>query len=371
MKTIYLTGYKGKNLGDDLFFLHTIKRYKDYNIVFEDVSDGFYSKLFCKYHNVSVLPHKRLGLLKKCLYKTTKLFNLELKSQLWPLYNRNNTIKADVFLRIGGSIFIEPPANKKRSLKVFKLAKQYFGDIPFFYIGCNFGPYYSSRYLNYTREIISNCNDVCFRDSYSYMMFKDLNSTRLAPDVLFGLNISNNIRKIHSSIGISVIDLRHRPGLSSFHQNYLSSIATYVSNNNFEVIRLFSFCNSEYDTVAINELKSLLPKNIQTKVELVIYDGNINEFLLKLSEVEILVATRFHSMILGFLYGINTIPIIYSKKMVNIINDMQACINYVNIEDITWQRIQEAVVSNKMVDIEKQRRDSNEQFRALDEYINK
>ena len=56
MTTIYLTGYKNKNLGDDLFFLTVLERYPHITFVFEDKPSGFYSKLFKRYKNVEVLP---------------------------------------------------------------------------------------------------------------------------------------------------------------------------------------------------------------------------------------------------------------------------------------------------------------------------
>lgn len=60
---------------------------------------------------------------------------------------------------------------------------------PFYYISSNYGPYQTQRYFDLSKKTFENCTDLCFRNKYSYELFKDINTIRYAPDVLFSYDI--------------------------------------------------------------------------------------------------------------------------------------------------------------------------------------
>ena len=39
------------------------------------------------------------------------------------------------------------------------------------------------------KSSLNLCDDVCFRDLYSYELFKDLSQVRYAPDIVFQMNV--------------------------------------------------------------------------------------------------------------------------------------------------------------------------------------
>ena len=373
MKKVYLTGYKNQNLGDDLFFITVLERYPHITFVFEDKPSCFYAKLFKGYKNVEVLPCLKENLLQRIRKKIIRTLYNKWSGLYYSLYQKKNKIKVDAYLRIGGSIFMEPKNNKTFIKNRFIAEKKYFGEIPFLYVGCNFGPYSSSNYYRNAEFVIYNCSSICFRDTYSYGLFKQSKNVRVAPDVLFGMKRSDPCtKKKEKSLGISLIDLSTRSSLAKYYRSYMESISSYIQYkyNDLELIRLFSFCQPEGDVKAIEDLKSILPDMIKDKIEVVAYDGDYRTFLEKFSEVELLLATRFHAMILGFVYGIKTVPIIYSDKMTHVLNDIDQEVPSISLQNMSKEILLETIAHSKIIDVKNEIRDSQMQFVDVDNLLN-
>lgn len=152
----------------------------------------------------------------------------------------------------------------------------------------------------------------------------------------------------------------------------MESISSYIQYkyNDLELIRLFSFCQPEGDVKAIEDLKSILPDMIKDKIEVVAYDGDYRTFLEKFSEVELLLATRFHAMILGFVYGIKTVPIIYSDKMTHVLNDIDQEVPSISLQNMSKEILLETIAHSKIIDVKNEIRDSQMQFVDVDNLLN-
>lgn len=78
-----------------------------------------------------------------------------------------------------------------REIKFYQSVK-----IPYDIIGSNVGPIRSNEFIETISNIFKNAQDVCFRDSNSYELFKDMPTTRVATDIAFSLNTERlKIRK--------------------------------------------------------------------------------------------------------------------------------------------------------------------------------
>ena len=352
MKKIYVQAYCQKNLGDDLFVLTLAKRYPKFRFDIPVANSN--STAFKNIKNIKCIKGIR-WLIGRILnkYRITRiLFNIILK------------LKYHAFINIGGSIFIEAKSWKQ---------KQENSIYPRYLIGANFGPYQTQEYFLAVKEELKKYQDVCFRDSYSCNLFQDLENVRYAPDVLFGYN--DIMAKTYTQgIGISVIALEKRKDLFEMKDQYYKTIADLCDLLIEKQVKvtLFSFCAFEGDNCAIQQILNRV--KIKEKIRICSYNGDTEHFLGCFNECETIIATRFHAMILGWTLNKKVFPIIYSKKQLNVINDVKFKGVYWNLlekvecyaQDIFWQ------VNNgeqRLVDIENIRNNSHMQFSAVDNFL--
>lgn len=337
---IFLKAYTAINLGDDLFIREICNRYKKH--LFHLVAKKQYIDIFKNIPNIIV---------HECNIKSDEhQLSLEINS------------KCDIFVYIGGSIFIEPETNFEQRLD--SLVELIQCNKNFYIIGANFGPYKTKEYYEYIKnKVIANSKGVCFRDKYSYTLFKDMDNVYYAPDVIFGLKIKPELPK--KEIGISVIHHLDRKNLKQNYSKYLikmQEIVEYFQLNQYTV-NLFSFCNYEKDLEAIQKYLDFPDVNI------IEYNGNIDTYLAKLNEQEYIIATRFHATILGLTLNKKVLPICYSEKTVNAIKDLNANLVYYTFEDIDKLDVKDIINIKNNYNLNKQKKQSKKQFQFLDKII--
>ncbi len=303
MKKVFLKAYARLNLGDDLFLHFITSKYPNINF-FIYVDDEKYIKGLDKISNLNIII-------------TDNFRDVD-----YEIY--------DAVVYIGGSIFIEGENSTKRveglESEVDAVIKN---NIPFFFIGSNFGPYKTEEYASIVKRILNKVTAISFREMYSFDFF-DIDNKIYAPDLLFDFEYQKE-KTEEKTIGISVISLEIRNDLkdksATYYSYLINSIKNYQSQG-FKVY-LFSFCKREGDCDAIFEmLKSV-------DVNYVFYDGNIDKFLDIYSKMEYMIAIRFHAMILSLLFKQKIHVLSYSKKLNNVINDCKLFSDFQNISEIS------------------------------------
>lgn len=309
---IFVKFYAARNLGDDLFLKMLIDRYKNIDFYTFSSRQEDYEDCMEQYKNLA-FTDKRLE---------------ELDEEM----NRY-----DAYIYIGGSIFMESEqsieANKKQ-LEILDKCKKI--NKPFFYIGSNFGPYKTEEYFELIKNVLSKSTDACFRDQYSYNLFKELENVRYAPDVIFGYDIPK-IEKIKDTVGISVIKPSLRKSLTGYDDKYYSFLVKNIVNciDCGNEVHLFSFCDvAEEDEEAILEITNRLPEGYKDRVNSHLYNGSIEEFVSNYGRMEYMVCTRFHSMILSNILRQKAYILSYSDKIDNVIKDLDLTDKFVDIRNI-------------------------------------
>lgn len=299
-KKIFILAYAKANLGDDLFIYMLAKKYP--NIQFEiNIENEEHSKIADDLDNIIVIRDKERNITKQ------------------------NATDYDGYIYIGGSIFMEGGVIYNLSNDFLKFMKECkANNIPFFYISSNFGPYTTEQYYNLAKETFANCTDICFRDKYSYNLFKDIPSVRYAPDLVFSIEPKEN-KKEEGTVGISVIDFDIRNDLKKYEESYIKTLADNIIDyiNQDKKVYLFSFCKYEGDEKGIDKILAELPKKYLNSVEIVKYQGDIEKFLEKYSNVEYMICTRFHAMVLSVVFEQKCKVMSYSKKIDRVVEDLQ------------------------------------------------
>lgn len=367
---VLLKLYAKVNLGDDLFLKIICERYPQHN---------FYLLAGEEYVEVNKWPNLHLinrgfndNLINKVLRGIGRkyapfLFQKQLNKVYYKQFNYFKR-DYDAFVSIGGSIFMQNQTDIRLDNEIifYELINKVFANKPRFFIGCNFGPYQTQIYLEKYRELFEKATDVCFRDHYSYNLFKDLLTVRLAPDVVFGLK-GNQEEIVKGTVGFSIVKARKDIQAEAYYKKYAELIKAYCKQGYKPY--LFSFCQSEGDEAAIQIVTSYI--NNDYAVSKVCYNGDIDEFLSVYSSIESMYCGRFHAMILSMLYGQNVLPIIYSKKMTNVLNDVGYKGDIIEME--SFQNIEiDNVVKRKLLkgyNISRESLMAANQFKALDEFL--
>lgn len=167
--------------------------------------------------------------------------------------------------------------------------------------------------------------DVCFREQYSYQLFKELENVRVANDVIFNYKLSEIYKEDKNTVLFSIIDFEKKGDIKKCKELYEYKVVELINRyiqNGYNII-LMGFCVAEGDREAIERIRENKHIVDKSKIEIYIYKGNIKEAIGKIVKSNKVIATRFHSMILGYLLKKNVYTFIYSKKTENVLKDLQ------------------------------------------------
>lgn len=314
-KKILLFCYYNLNLGDDLFIKLIIDYfgYDKVDLLVPEDTDKYY------FDNYNVQIYSKL------LRRIDRAFYTVLKRS--PCL-KNIVKKYDKVVILGGSMFIQKKGWQS-SLRMYKMLEKTSKE--FYVIGSNFGPYSTENFLNKYRLLFKKAKQVTFRDEYSKELMNGLDC-KVYPDLIFNQPKPKVQKSKEKILGISVINLEGRNYSHQIKKNYIDSlidICKSFSLNGYE-IRLFAFCEPEGDKKTCDILQQRM-----NNIKVYNYTGKINDFLLSLNECSLIIASRFHAMILGWDFNIPTLPIVYSNKSLNVIFDLKQNIGYKKIENIT------------------------------------
>lgn len=299
---VFVRGFFHINLGDDLFLYILAHRYPQHK--FHVIINEEYKNVFRDEKNIIVHPYKKIRRgFDRFLYNCDKDYYLEIEK------------KCQVNVVIGGSLFqegLDDIESRKRLSKMPNLN-------PTFILGANFGPYRTESYRLLVQDYLAKTEDICFRDIYSKKKFPELTNVRYAPDIVLGIkNIISKTKEKKKRVFISMIDCLKRGNNIKEHvnsyENFIVRCISYYGNQGYEII-LSSFCKMEGDEEAIYRIiKKLPPANLK-QVSILNYSGdNWREIIDSLRQSEKIIASRFHSMILGMAFEVPVLPIAYNKK---------------------------------------------------------
>lgn len=234
--------------------------------------------------------------------------------------------KFDGVVVIGGSIFmlirrlyaIERIRDK---FPVFRKILK--AGLPLATVGCNLGPFRDAWCERVACRELGMSGLATVRDSKSFETMKKYGyNVKLFPDMLFSLDIPYVPPKHREKIlGISAYRSTMLGGECTDYYESMAETADCFVDKTGGGIRLFAFdCEGENDICAAYTIRRLM-KN-KRSCEIIVYDGDTEEFIEKFDGCSSMIATRFHSMVLAQLSGIPVLPMVYSNKMTDTLDDL-------------------------------------------------
>lgn len=357
MKKILIKAYTQMNLGDDLFIKLLCERYKNIE---------FYLYTTEEYKDLIGIESKNLKIIYNDTFQKKLINNIGRKFGIANVLEDRLCKKMNGVVNIGGSIFIE----NDFSSEDFKIRERNLKNGKNYYvIGANFGPYKTEKYLNMYREFFKKCRDVCFRDRYSYELFSELKGVRLGKDIMFSMR---NVEKEGEYILFSLILPKQKNNLNE--EQYFMSLRNLIFDliKSGEKIKFISFCKGEGDEKAIEKILNMIPNEYKKNISSYFYRGNLKEALKIIENSKEIVATRFHAMILGFVFGKRVLPISYSDKMLNTLKDIEFSGKYATFTNFKNLNI-EVLKENPILSREKLKNlaeDGEIHFKELDRFLN-
>lgn len=332
MKRVLLHGYTMDNLGDDLFFRVLVSRYPDMQFVLPTLNCS-YRKKFSDLKNLCVVDFCRVARI-----TTRKVYMLP------KLYSRLFIKSFDAVVCIGGSLFIDRknPSVKDRIetenysfIYDWEIARK--ANVPYYLLGANWGPCYNSYFFEYFNRAFDFLEDICFRDRYSYEIFKSKPRARCGGDILMG---SPFIRDAVPPCGkkkqivFSVIDVAFKCETETDAEVYIAKMVELCREfvKLGYRVKLLSFCSWEGDEATAEKIQ--VGAGIGAGIEILRYHNNWREMLTAIAESEVIVSARFHGTVLGWTLNSRVFSLLYSHKTLNMIQDCGINGGYAWLHDI-------------------------------------
>lgn len=357
---VMLYAYLNSNFGDDLFVKIFLDRYT--NTKFKFIGNKNYLETFKNKTNQRIIYTSNFyfRLIRRIL---TRLGKMDI---LYKILSKD----CDYNLFVGGSLFIESDNIEEQT--------KYYSDLlsnrkKSFLCGTNFGPYKTQEFYEYFSRYIDCFEDVCFREHYSKDMFSMKNNVRYAPDIVFNLKYENKSIVEDSKLVLISVKYFKDSKLRELYQKNIVSIIRGLVEEGYRVA-IVSFCEIEGDSISVNEIISKVQDLPQEKIQAFYYNSNINDCLDLFLEARYVLATRYHAMIIGFLFNKITIPIIYNPKMTNVLEDMNYTGLQYTVEKMDMANVNDIInyfSSASIIDISKIITEAENCFEVIDLYLRK
>jgi len=174
-----------------------------------------------------------------------------------------------------------------------------------------------------TKSVLKRASKISVRDTESQELLKQWGiESELVKDPVFDINVNNKNKK-----GIVGIQLRKYTGVNDDFLNRLANeIANRFSDKKIEILSLQDSIDLD---ICNNFLQKLKEQNINNVS--VLSNLSVNDVTDKISDLEYLIAMRFHANVIGIKSGVKTLAINYDPKVEKLAKEYNLPI--INLDD--------------------------------------
>lgn len=207
------------------------------------------------------------------------------------------------------------------------------------FVSVGAGPLYSAFGRFFVKAALSMADYRSFRDASSLNYLKDIGfnirASRTYPDLVFSfpealIPLSGDRLRNRTVVGLGLMEYAGKYSIAhpkrEIYTSYLESLVVFVKwllVHNYDVRLLFG--DADGDIAVIQEFKSLLRAQLGTYDEdRIIYDPitSVEEVLSQVAATDIMVATRFHNVLLALLLKKPVIAISFHHKCTSLMDQM-------------------------------------------------
>ena len=190
------------------------------------------------------------------------------------------------------------------------------------------GPINSAIGKFLTKSVLRRVNEITVRDKKSQELLKNWGiPSVLVKDPMFELELP--IKNKKGTVGIQ---LRAFDGINdNFMEKLAGAILKNLNDKNYEVLSL----QDDIDAEVCERFSKILKAKGAFNVE-VLTNLSINDVLEKISDMEYLVAMRFHANVAGIKAGVKTLAINYDPKVEKLAKEYN--LPYINIDDTDFSK---------------------------------
>lgn len=355
--TLVVDGYWNTNLGDDLFLKILCDHYHEVN--FTIAIDKRNYNVFKNIQNLSptfVSANIQSKIINKIEQKTGKIISSS--------FSRRNKIRKlisefNTYIELGGSLFELPKTGMGADYSFRKVFRKNANN--YLILGSSFGPYYHQYHIDNYNVFFDTVEDVVFRDKESYDLFKKNKNKSLLPDFVFNLNKEKYNTKNKNYVLFSIIN----PSINkSNYKEFIKKYIKYYSSRNIKVV-LMSFCENQGDLSYIYEICNELDDDIKNNV-IIKSHHDIEESVQLIANALSIVATRYHAMILAWIFEKPCFVISYHKKIRDAIYTYNPSQKFVSLDKVCSTTTMEFGTPVKM---DEWRKKSAKYFEKLDKIM--
>lgn len=189
-------------------------------------------------------------------------------------------------------------------------------------VDCSF-EYFTSLHEKWlVKQGVREYDFITCRDDISYeFLKKNVKKTPIFKfnDIIFDgdyARVSNG-----NCLGIAPVNRVKSEKNYAYYKELAAFADKYIETENKEV-KLFAFdTGNENDILAVMSIKNLMRN--KEKVKIVAYNSDVDEFVNEFCECEMIIGSRYHSIVLAVLNNINTIAVYDNEKVYRICRDFK------------------------------------------------
>ncbi len=362
MKKVFLLGYFANNMGDDLFFTILCKRYPD---------TLFYINSNCRINpSPANIRYIKTTILDRII---NKIFHLTHQDDSNTVITRKLKKNFDYTVSLIGSGYMQKNISDLPQNRLFE--KMFYKENSYV-IGCNFGPYYADEFREHYAELFSRLSGITFRDKASYDLFQNCTNSLVAPDIVFGISgYECKSKKTKNTVMISVMDLSYGgyDNRKEFNSDYKMVITETIQELIMRgyMVTILGMCEKENDGIVANEIVSRFPNS---GIEILSYPtDSLDKIVSEISKSEYFITTRFHSFVLGVVFGCKVLPVSYNYKISNTIKDIGfkgECIELDKLEQLNGKELVAKMLQTEVYNLPNDVRErASQHFKYLDSML--